>query len=319
MLKLGVIFMPRSIKLAVDIARQADRLGLSGLGICDSPILWHELYPVVTACLTATERLAVGPNVTNCVTRHWTIHASSSRTFEELAPGRFYLGVGSGDGAVYGAGMRPATTREMDDALERIRGAAAATTPIQMAASGPRMAAVAGRRADALIAGGGLDASAVGFLRDHAASARTDDRPLETWALVNAHLVADEARTEEAREITLPVAVAYARFNFQHSFEGKNVPPEHVGALTEQLPKYNFYRHAVTTAENANGRLLRDFPEVEDYVVDRFSLVGTPDRCRERLQAFLDESGVDGVWLTVNVPDPAAQVELLADAFGELL
>jgi alkanesulfonate monooxygenase SsuD/methylene tetrahydromethanopterin reductase-like flavin-dependent oxidoreductase (luciferase family) len=315
--KLGVIFMPRSIRTAVEVAKRADRLGLSAVGICDSPILWHELYPVVTACLSATERIAIGPNVTNCVARHWTIHASSSRTFEELTPGRFYLGIGSGDGAAYGAGLRPATTRVMDDALTRIRDASADGTPLHMAASGPRMAAVAGRRADALIAGGGLDVPAVEFLRGHAAAAREDAaRPLETWALVNAHLVEDEARAEEAREITLPVAVA--RFNFQRGFDGKNVPAAFEEPLTEQLAKYNFYRHAVTTKDNANGRLLRGFPEIEDYVVDRFALVGTADQCRERLRAFVDASQVDGVWLTVNVPDPVAQVDLVAAAFGEL-
>ena len=100
--------MPSDIRRAIGIARLAEAGGFSRLGICDSPILYHEVYPVVAACLAATESIRIGPNVTNPVTRHWTIHAASMRANDRLAPGRAMLGIGAGDGAVHTLGLRPA-------------------------------------------------------------------------------------------------------------------------------------------------------------------------------------------------------------------
>src|SRR5690606_40707014 len=89
--KIGFIWLPRSAREAVEIARRAEAGGFWGLGISDSPVLYQEMYPVISACLLATDRLVVGSNVTNPVTRHWTIHASTHRTYDELHPGPDYL------------------------------------------------------------------------------------------------------------------------------------------------------------------------------------------------------------------------------------
>ena len=97
--RLGVVTLPYEVPLLVDIAREAERGGLARVGMADSPILYGEIYPSITAVLSATSRIQVGPNVTNPVSRHWTVHAASARTIDAMYPGRFYLGLAAGDGA----------------------------------------------------------------------------------------------------------------------------------------------------------------------------------------------------------------------------
>jgi alkanesulfonate monooxygenase SsuD/methylene tetrahydromethanopterin reductase-like flavin-dependent oxidoreductase (luciferase family) len=87
--------------------------------------------------------------------------------------------------------------------------------------------------------------------------------------------------------------------------------------MRERLENYAFSSHAAPTAANANGTLLSDLPEIEDYVVERFALVGTVGACRQRLAKFVSASGVDGVWLTVNVPDPLKQTKLVGQLAAE--
>src|ERR1035437_7006131 len=99
--RLGIISLPHSAKLLVDIAQEAERLGFYGIGVVDSPLLYGEMYPIITAMLANTSSIRIGTNVTNPVSRHWTVHASSARTFTEMSPGRFFLGMGVGDGAVH--------------------------------------------------------------------------------------------------------------------------------------------------------------------------------------------------------------------------
>ena len=308
----GVVYMPRSARAAVEVARRAESYpGITRLGICDSPILYHELYPVVTACLLGTERIAVGPNVTNPVTRHWTIHAATLRTLDELAPGRAFLGIGAGDGAVHSIGLAPAGSAALEEAIASIRDSAPRAVEIQVAAGGPRKARVAGRVGDAAILGGGIDPTGIANLRAVAQSEANQDGRPAIWALVNAHLVEDGISISRARAATLPLAVAYARHAFDHSFKDKNVPEQYQEPMRERLQHYAFASHAVPDGHNANGQLLSDVPTIEDYVLDRFALVGTVDSCRERLARFLADSDVDGVWLTVNVPDPLTQVDLV--------
>ncbi len=322
MTKLGIVFMPRSASLTVEVAKAAEDGGFWGLGVCDSPILYPELYPIITACLMNTERLKVGPNVTNPVTRHWTIHASSARTFEEMAPGRYFNGIATGDGAVHSVGLKPATAQDLADEIERIRGASPEATPMYVAGGGPKMAAVAGRAGDGLIIGTGADTTALANLRDRAQVARSDagiEEPFETWGLILLNIVAKEQDIERAREEVKPITIAYARHAFDFTFEDKNVPEEFHSVMEERFPRYDFMQHARVTDVNDNARLFEGHPDIEDYILNRFAIVGTPEMCAERLEQVVSDSGIDGVWFPTVVPDPVRDVQLAAEAFAGML
>lgn len=319
--KIGFIWLPRSAREAVEIARRAEAGGFWGLGISDSPVLYQEMYPVISACLQATDRLVVGSNVTNPVTRHWTIHASTHRTYDELHPGRYYLGIASGDGAVHSIGRRPATLAELQASVEEIRRAVPSPARIQVAASGPKAARVAGRVADAVILGVGADPGAIELLRARVQQgAEEAGRPVpEIWALVPTYIVEDDVTRAEARAAYAAIAVAYARFALDVTFAEKNVPEELQADLRRGLDRYDFGHHASVGAPNPNARVFDDAPHVLEYLLDRMVLVGNREHCEARLAWFLEESGVDGVHLTVIAPDPVDVVGRASDAFSTLV
>jgi len=322
-LKLGLYWIPGDIRRAVDLVRLADDAGFPIFGVCDSPILYEDAYPVITACLAATTSIEIGPNMTNPVTRHWSIHAATLRAHDHLAPGRAMLGIAAGDGAVHSLGLRPTDDTTFEDAVQQIRKAAPGCGRIHIAAGGPRRARLAGRLADAALLGCGLDVTALralgdaldlGCLEEHMGGRR-----VERWAMAHLNIVESERDLEAARAATLPLAVAYARHAFSTSFASKNVPPEFQQPFRERLAAYRFTSHAVPGGDNPNARLLADRPDLEDYAMTRFTIVGTADQCRARIARVADEANLDGLWLSIVVPDPEILVQRAAEAFHDLL
>jgi alkanesulfonate monooxygenase SsuD/methylene tetrahydromethanopterin reductase-like flavin-dependent oxidoreductase (luciferase family) len=313
--------MPRSAREAIAIARATEQAGFWGFGVSDSPYLYGELYPVVTACLEATSSIHIGPNVTNPVSRNWSTHAAAARTFDELYPGRYFLGIATGDGAVYSVGLQPAKPAALEEAVRTIRKHGPERLEVQVAASGGRSLAVAGRTADGVILGTGFDGPAIQTLSAIAQRARLDASiaaPLERWALVELNVVASEAEIPAARKAFEPVAVAYSRFAFDFTFEGKNVPEVFWATMRERYARYQHHHHAQLKDDNPNSDLFADDPAIRDYLIDRFCVVGTREQCANRVAALIDETKVDGIWMSVVVPDPVGVVHRAAEALAFL-
>lgn len=108
--------------LAVLRRRVADceRAGITALGIGDSPG-YHDVYVALTVAAQHSSRLRLGPMVTNLVTRAPQVTARALRSLGELAPGRIFAGIGAGDSALAGAGMRPLNVDGMRTRLADLR------------------------------------------------------------------------------------------------------------------------------------------------------------------------------------------------------
>src|SRR5205823_6354148 len=85
------------------------------------PHLYEDAFVAAGACLHATSRLHVGSTVTNTVSRHWSVLGATARTFDELAPGRFFVGIATGDGAVYAVGLKPASWAKVERDVTNMR------------------------------------------------------------------------------------------------------------------------------------------------------------------------------------------------------
>ena len=77
--------------------------------------------------------------------------------------------------------------------------------------------------------------------------------------------------------------------------------------------------HAVPGRENPNAHLLADRPDLEEFARARFTIVGTADQCRVRIAQIAEEAHLDGLWLSIVVPEPEVLVERAGDAFRNLL
>ena len=92
------------------------------MGIGDTvPERYQDTYVTAAACFAATERVHIGPTVTNTVTRHWSVLGATARTFGELYPGRFFAGLATGDGACHSVGLTPSTWAKLEQDVANVR------------------------------------------------------------------------------------------------------------------------------------------------------------------------------------------------------
>ena len=83
----------------VELLQLAESHGFEDGWTYDSPILWHESYPLLTMAVEATSRMKFGHCVTNPGTRDPTVTASGYATLHVISGGRMVMGIGRGDSA----------------------------------------------------------------------------------------------------------------------------------------------------------------------------------------------------------------------------
>src|SRR6185369_4324311 len=87
----------------------------------DSHLLWQEPYVIYSQILAHTERVIVGPMVTNPGTRDATVTASTFATLNEMYGNRTICGIGRGDSARRTLGLPPMNIAELRESVEVIR------------------------------------------------------------------------------------------------------------------------------------------------------------------------------------------------------
>lgn len=298
-------------------ARLAEDIDLDFLGLLDSQSLFRELYTSLTTVAHETDSIRIGSTVTNPVTRHPVVTASAIASVHEIAPGRTFLGMASGDSALHTLGLDPATLSELADVLDlhadllggnhhvydsmevRLEWLpdGGVDVPRIVAAEGPKTLRMAGRHADGVMIGTGLFPELIQGSLEHvhegARDAGRDPADVETWLFAKANIAAE--RETAVEEITMALA-ASANHAFRHTLDGKMVPEEYVEPIRELQERYVSHEHE-QTGDTLNKRL-PDELGLTDYLADRFAVVGTPADCRAKLDEIEAVDGLDGVLLT---------------------
>ena len=125
----GVVFQcdpPAST--VVDLARKAEDAGFGYVWTFDSHLLWQEPFVIYSQILATTQRVIVGPMVTNPGTRDWTVIASQFATLNEMFGNRTICGIGRGDSALRTLGAKPGTIDELKQCVEIVRSLARGET-----------------------------------------------------------------------------------------------------------------------------------------------------------------------------------------------
>src|SRR6185312_14659714 len=210
-------------KLLVDRMVRAEQLGFTHGWTFDSAVLWQEPFVIYSRVLEHTERLVVGPMVTNPGTRTWEVTASTFATLNDMFGNRTICGIGRGDSAMRVAGRKPNTLARIEEAMHVIRELAegreadlggtvvripwvgeGARLPVWMAAYGPKALAVAGAKADGFIlqlADVYLTEWMVKAVREAAAAAGRDPAEVKVCVAAPAYVTEDDS----------PQALAHAR------------------------------------------------------------------------------------------------------------
>jgi probable F420-dependent oxidoreductase len=153
----------------VELTQRAERLGFTHAWTFDSHILWQEPYVIYAQMLAATDKIMVGPFVTNPATRDPTVTGSLFATLNDMFGNRTVCGIGRGDSSRRVLGRPPTTLAQTEAAIHIIKDLAEGReidTPagkvkipwvrdgrleVWMAAYGPKALAVCGRAADGFI------------------------------------------------------------------------------------------------------------------------------------------------------------------------
>ena len=189
----GFVFMG-SVHAAKQVKHAEDR-GYSHAWLYDSQMLASEVYASLALCAAATDKVKLGPGVTNPKSRIAPLTACGMASINELAPGRAILGIGTGNTTRRTMGMPAARLDELRDHIRVCQGLFKGELtdysegdrsrkikflnpdmryinikdpiPVYVSASGPKVAQMAGEIADGVILFGAVHPSIVKWMVDN--------------------------------------------------------------------------------------------------------------------------------------------------------
>jgi probable F420-dependent oxidoreductase len=293
----------------IERAVRAESYGFSHFWTFDSVVLWQEPFVLYAQVLARTQRIVVGPMVTNPLSRDWSVTASLFATLNDQFGERTLCGIGRGDSAVRVIGGRPATLDTLARAVDAIRDLAAghkvliegnefrlpwvttAGPEVWVAAYGPKALAVAGRHGDGLIlqmADPYLVEWSVKTAREAADASGRDPAALKICVAAPAYVGDDRAhQRDQCRWFGGMVGNHVADLVARYGGRSGAVP----AALTDYIAGRAGYDYA------HHGRAGNPDTEfVPDEVIDRFCFLGEVDEHLAKLEQFR-ALGVDQVAL----------------------
>lgn len=299
----------------LDTVRMAEDYGIELVSTGDSHLLLWDTWAVACMLATATRKALIGPMPTNPVTRHPAVAAAALATLDAVSRGRAMVCFATGDSAVYNIGMKPSTRAHLEEYIICIRdllkkgeatyeGKACRMRwpslfrrqiPIWVCAEGPRMLHLAGRIADGVLVGTGLEADVIqDSLQRIAAGAQEagrDPTAVDVWWTVHGGLA-------DTREEALQFGIVSVSSGGNHSnrfgLEGKLIPKHLEHRVREYVTRYDPYDHMRLESGNKNVRLMEELG-LTQYFLDRFAVVGTAEQWVDRIHE-LAKRGATKLW-----------------------
>jgi len=100
---------------------ECEALGYDHGWVPDSQMIWSDCYATLALVAEHTSRMRIGTGVAIAPTRLAPVTAHSIASIARLAPGRVFLGIGTGHTAMRVMGMRPMVPREFREYLRVVR------------------------------------------------------------------------------------------------------------------------------------------------------------------------------------------------------
>ena len=252
------------------------------------------------AIALGTEQIDIGTNIANIYFRHPFLAASTARTIAELSTGRFILGLGMSHRSMLASlGIDMGNAREalqsyVKSVVDALHGEAGTGILKQPAAKFPVPIYVAGNTVESAAIAGTCGNGLMPFLTP------LSHLPALLNAATNARAAANRDDGGFGCILSIPTFVSEdetaarsaARYNL---------------AFFAQLPNYRrqWRRAGFKSAMDSVQQILKTGTrkeaahQIPDELVDQVCVFGTPDRCRQQLQAFRD-AGADVPLLAVS-------------------
>lgn len=301
-----------------ELARAVEAEGWDGQMFMCSQCLSADPYAQMGVWACSTERIKLSTGVTNPFTRNLAVTAGAAATIQAISGGRAVLGIGRGDSALAYLGHGPVSTKNFEKAINQLQvllsggeipfeefGASGDApsvhdlslggrpegvslrwlpgdlpkVPLDVAATGPRVIAMAARIAERVTFSVGAAPErlewALGVARAAPRAEGLADEPVSYGAQL---VVVCHPDQDTAMEVAMHMAPPLARFQV---IEGKQVGPQGDEAaknLESIKSGYDMNKHGVTDARDriVGGGLSPEF-------VREFAIVGSPEHVTERL------------------------------------
>ena len=294
MMSFGIEFVPMELFWKTTYySMQAEKLGYDSIWITDH-FNNRNVYVSLAFIANYTDRIKLGPGVTNPYLVHPVITAQSIASLTEVAPNRVICGIGAGDKTtlnILGTKMK-SPLRTMRESVELIRNQLArekkgyegtifntsagarfnfkvkSNVPIYIGAQGPKMLGLAGRIGDGALINASHPSDierAVTLIKQGAKKADKKPEDVDIAAYTSFSVSDDE---KSAKKSVVPV-VAYIVAGSPHSIlEKHGISIEVAESIQANLAKRNW------------GEA---FGAVKSDMIDAFAVCGTPDQCCEKI------------------------------------
>ena len=300
----------RTVEEAVARAKRAEELGFEAMFFADSQMNNVDPFQAMAICAINTKTIRFGTAVTNIVYRDPSVVANSFATLNEISDGRAIVGLGTGDGPVYSLGRTATQLVDFERGLRVIRDllhdrgvdvprskeraggnvklkAGMRPAPIYISAEGPKTLRVAGRTCDGIILGTGFDLDVLEWAEARVAEgARDAGRAASEVDLMPAGMIVVDANGDLARKRVRSRMANRAHHNFRFTME--TVPENEVAGVQKFMEAFDISR---PIEERVDPEL------VTDYLLERFTIAGTPQECIDKLKR-LEAAGIRRVLLT---------------------
>lgn len=286
--------------VAAEVGKTVEGAGWDGIYLADTQNLAPDVHVSLGIMATSTDRLKLITGVTNPVTRHPAVTATAIATVQVASGGRAVLGIGRGDSSLGYLGQKPAKVSTFETYVTRLRGylhgeevdlgeaksrnmwitkTGLPPVPIDIAATGPRVIAIAARLADRITFAFGADPArlqeGIALVRSEREAAGLDPDSISIGAYVNTVAHPD---AEVAREIARGGTASFAHFSGMAGAPKKGGPD---GKVFESVGAgYDMDGHGSATSSHAIA--------LPNEFIDRFAVTGPIEMCVSRLSELIE-------------------------------
>jgi len=303
----------------------AEALGYNSVWVADSQQLFSDCYAVLALAARQTSRLHIGPGTAIAGTRIPSVHAAAMASINRLAPGRVFLGLGTGNTAMRAMGQKPMRMAQFAEYTRvlaaLLRGEAVNYThhgvtrpikllihgerymlldppiPLYVSGFGPRAMGIAGEHGDGLIfvvpPRGVPVADALGHARQGASRSGRDMSGFRNCAMVNIGVLEPGERPDSDRiKAALGPNVMASVYYFYDAWEERGVaPPPFLQRIWDRYCALVAqtppeHRHFRTHEFHYTKLHPGEWDLLDAQLLQDTCMIGTPEELTERIRAL---------------------------------
>jgi 5,10-methylenetetrahydromethanopterin reductase len=317
----------------IGFVTHAEKLGYDFAWFTDSPLMRSNIWAMMAIAAQQTQRIRLGTGLAIPGLRLAPVAAGGIATINKLAPGRVFLGSGTGNTAMRTLGQRPAKVTEFREYLRVVKALLAGEEteytlngeshavqfqnthlnyidlehpiPIMVGGFGPRAQGLAGELGDGVITGiprgGAIPNVLANVKRGADAVGRSLTSGFEVVALANL-LMLEPGETLASERVVAecgPAIMANVHYLVDFIRETGREPPDYVLPIWEEYMAFHLSRDEATRhmALHQSHYSYLDPDEarfITPEIVRNFCIAGHPEEVVDQLRG-LEKQGLDGI------------------------